>query len=355
MQNGTWLIVNTEKQPETLWHIARETHQKALEAVCMYVEDVILNNNEILLTNDVTNEYRMLLAEIGKTRLDEIIYNTQKLEQKLLQQFQDRIVIIKGKTRRGNIIFSNLVSAEEALRKEHSTKTKLMVKLRDTAFLLREEIMATENKKLPKNLKIKDIFAGECKVPEMLQQFLKYVICGPDPRRNNSIIKNRRIESICQDVIFAATSGLKIPSKHLQVCLAMKSLMGSKKAVEILNRLGHSVSYNTVEELETELTFTATKENLLSPEGMSLSSDKATGLAFDNYDCFVETLSGKDTLHDTVGIAYQLVSDNADNCQLSVENENEIVTPGTKRKRRRAYESPAIEIEPYRKKTKNDA
>ena len=212
--------------------------------------------------------------------------------------------------------------------------------------------MATENKKLPENLTIKDIFAGECKVPEMLQQFLKYVICGPDPRRNNSIIKNRRIESICQDVIFATTSGLKIPSKHLQVGLVMKSLTGSKKAVEILNRLGHSVSYNTVEELETELTFTATKENLLSPDGMSLSSDKATGLAFDNYDCFVETLSGKDTLHDTVGIAYQLVSDNADNCQLSVENENEIVTPGTKRKRRRAYESPAIEIEPYRKKTK---
>ena len=200
--------VAQEKQPETLWHIARETHQKAFEAVCVYVEDVILNNNEILLTNDVTNEYRMLLAEIGKTRLDEVIYNTQKLEQKLLQQFQDRIVIIKGKTRRGNIIFSNLMSAEEALRKEHSTKTKLMVKLRDTAFLLREEIMATENKKLPENLKIKDIFAGECKVPEILQQFLKYVICGPDPRRNNSIIKNRRIESICQDVIFATTSGL---------------------------------------------------------------------------------------------------------------------------------------------------
>ena len=28
--------------------------------------------------------------------------------------------------------------------------------------------------------------------------------------------------------------------------------------------------------------------------------------AWDNFDCFVATDSGKDTLHDTVGIAYQL-------------------------------------------------
>ena len=28
-------------------------------------------------------------------------------------------------------------------------------------------------------------------------------------------------------------------------------------------------------------------------------------LSFDNYDRYVETLTGKDTLHDTVGIAYQ--------------------------------------------------
>ena len=30
-----------------------------------------------------------------------------------------------------------------------------------------------------------------------------------------------------------------------------------------------------------------------------------SGLAFDNYDRYVETLSGKNTLHDTVGIMYQ--------------------------------------------------
>ena len=38
---------------------------------------------------------------------------------------------------------------------------------------------------------------------------------------------------------------------------------------------------------------------------MVLTSSLGTGLAWDNFDRFLETCSGKDTLHDTVGIAYQ--------------------------------------------------
>ena len=38
-----------------------------------------------------------------------------------------------------------------------------------------------------------------------------------------------------------------------------------------------------------------------------MDSDACTGVAFHSYDRFVETLTGKDTLHDTVGIAYQTV------------------------------------------------
>ena len=36
-----------------------------------------------------------------------------------------------------------------------------------------------------------------------------------------------------------------------------------------------------------------------------MDANACTGLAFDNYNHFVETSTGKDTLHDTVGMAYQ--------------------------------------------------
>ena len=41
---------------------------------------------------------------------------------------------------------------------------------------------------------------------------------------------------------------------------------------------------------------------------MSKEKSYSTGLAFDNYDRFTETLSVKDTLHGSVGIAYQTAS-----------------------------------------------
>lgn len=43
-------------------------------------------------------------------------------------------------------------------------------------------------------------------------------------------------------------------------------------------------------------------------------------VAFDNYDRFVETITGKDTLHDTVGIIYQI--ENIIVAEEAVEIEN---------------------------------
>ena len=72
----------------------------------------------------------------------------------------------------------------------------------------------------------------------------------------------------------------------------------------MMNRLGHSVSYNVVEKIETELTHEAHEGNGVTLDGMLLDSDLTTGITFDTCDRFVETLSGKDTLHDTAGMSY---------------------------------------------------
>ena len=57
--------------------------------------------------------------------------------------------------------------------------------------------------------------------------------------------------------------------------------------------------------METELTLQVKSESQAAPFGMELKPNLNTGIAFDNYDRYVETLTGKNTLHDTVGIAYQ--------------------------------------------------
>ena len=72
-----------------------------------------------------------------------------------------------------------------------------------------------------------------------------------------------------------------------------------------LNCYEHCANYTTTEELETERTFSLYSENFITPPEMKRSLNLCIGLAFDNFDWLVEISTGKDTLHDTLCIAYQ--------------------------------------------------
>ena len=57
-----------------------------------------------------------------------------------------------------------------------------------------------------------------------------------------------------------------------------------------------------------QLKFKATKEKRLTPNGMSFNLGSNIGVAFGKFDRYVEIVSGKDTLHNVVGIAYETSS-----------------------------------------------
>ena len=66
----------------------------------------------------------------------------------------------------------------------------------------------------------------------------------------------RLIQSVADDVIYCVSHGNMKPSKHLCLALTLKSLTGSRKIIEILNRFGHCVGYYGAEQLETQLATT---------------------------------------------------------------------------------------------------
>ena len=72
-------------------------------------------------------------------------------------------------------------------------------------------------------------------------------------------------------------------------------------------RLVHRASYHTIKEIENEMTIETTKSVKATPFGMSLNANAAAGVAWGNFDRFMETETGKDMLHDTVGIVYQVL------------------------------------------------
>ena len=207
---------------------------------------------------------------------------------------------------------------------------------------------------LPFPLTAKDIAFGKGKIPHLLQSFY-HVLYTASAEKRISPKQSRLIDSSCEDVIFNITRGHIKPQKHLLLGMGIKSLTGSKKVVNILNRMGHSISYHVAEELETELAMSIEGKDKVAPDGVILRPGLSTGMAFDNYDENMETLSGANTLHDTVGIVYQNMV-----AELFDQEEREDTPKESKHSRGERQKKHSLDIPvpyhkkdiPYHKKTK---
>ena len=233
--------------------------------------------------------------------------------------------------------------------------------MKEVAFLIRNEILTSKVNKLPENLSTQHVMEGECAVPAVLGTFLENLLSARKTKKKPiSDGKKRRIESMAHDAIYAVSNGRIMPAKHLTLALAMKNLTGCRRVLEVLNRFGHCVSYTVAEEIETELIYSAIEKSRLLPDGLYPLAHLYTGVCFDNFDLFLDTLTGKDTLHDTVGMAYQFQVD--DNLRQAIATPHLVPaslrsTPATEphqppRKRRRALEAEEFHVQPYHKSLK---
>lgn len=288
------------------WVYRRNVHEKASKKVMEFIEENLINGKQILALSDIYNLYLSLFEEENtENRMnlkDVSSYQRHHLLKKVLETFpiltktiyKNRIHLHRKDLNLNEIYSSGFEHAGNSL-----SKIKLM------AFNIRRRVMEMDKRQLPKNnIVLEHIFDGECSIPDELYILIKSLLSGPRTSKNER--KEIKIASICSSIIYSMTNGAVKPSTSLSLGLVTKSITGSRQMVEILNRLGHCVSYTMVEELETELAYGSSAHEHILPYGLvNENSDLRTHVAFDNFDKFVETSSGKDTLHDTVGIVYQ--------------------------------------------------
>ena len=193
---------------------------------------------------------------------------------------------------------------------------------------------------------MKDIAQGEIQTPPLLQQFFR-VLYGGLNKESQTEKFERRVSSSCQDALFITRCGKVKPSKHIALGIAVKSLTNRRKVIDILNRFGHTINYNAIEEIENSLAHTIEKESKSCPEGTVYNRDLITGLAFDNFDVLCETLSGSDTVHDTLGILYQTI---ADEVSVGEPTLSRVSPDGRSSLRKRKLDVTETLLEPYRKK-----
>ena len=96
--------------------------------------------------------------------------------------------------------------------------------------------------------------------------FNSRLLTGSDQKQYETT--SQLIRSYSSDLVYGVTCGKVITAKHFLLGLGLHNITGQKKPVEINHRLGHSIDYKFVCEIETAL---AEAAQVLANENGALS------------------------------------------------------------------------------------
>lgn len=334
------------ERTETDWHITRNINELVDNELYSFIAENTIKLKQCYSLKFLVEYTKSALFKLFSEKYDTFhtTITSNSLLQKIQKKFDKELQIIQMHNRKIIAPKDGCIISDKTFSEFEERESFERV-----AFLLRQKFLAIKKNPLPATLTTSDLIKGECTIPEDILQFLRALICGNDHRTVKSCGRARKVNSVAQDLVYAIHNGKIKTSKQITLGMTMKSITSSRRVVDLLNKYGQCCSYNTIEELETEATFSTLSKSVICPEDIRLSPYYSTGVAFDNYDRFVETCSGKDTLHDTVGIIYQNVESHFPDTD---EPEIDYAINPPLAKRRRTFEAISGEIVPYTKKPK---
>ena len=267
------------------------------------------------------SRYRELLAERG---VDATSYSKQRLKLRLEKHFGETIIFHKdpGKNRPEVIYYSDIsiqdmLNSVAAARNPNSNSERdIKDQVLNLARQIKEEIRECAGISL-KPLDADDVSLESAQriVPPTLYWLVRLMVTSDrsgiddfdNPKPCKRIEDERKTLSIAQDVIHCASNArIKLP-KHIGLAMAVRQMTGSKQLVVLLNRMGHSSSYDELQAVDTclatEVMAKAATYGTVVPTNISAGS--FVQLAADNNDLSEETLDGKNTTHATTLVVYQ--------------------------------------------------
>ena len=84
-----------------------------------------------------------------------------------------------------------------------------------------------------------------------LLSLIETLLTATTGRASRSKKTTHLARSISQDIVFIYYQGNVLQPKHLLLGLSLHNLTGSRKIINIVNKIGHCINYNTVCDIET--------------------------------------------------------------------------------------------------------
>ena len=161
--------------------------------------------------------------------------------------------------------------------------------------------------------------------------FYKNLLSSKDNKQRLSEFCERAAYSFASDLMAAVTRGKIITVKQYLLALCIHNITGQRKTADILNRLGHCLTYNLTCEIETALAENAQqlslKDLLLPIQLADIENYVLTVFWVDNFDVKVETQTGATSVNTTHMVTFQ------ENCANSLKQTPEINIPRSRKQK----------------------
>ena len=200
------------------------------------------------------------------------------------------------------------------------------------AAILREDVtnVINEASTLPWPPTIESLKSDDRNPSGTLALFYNHLLSAANSHHAVSSTTERYVTPFSQDVMHTVLHGDFVTLKHATMGLGLHSLTGQKLPLVVLSRLGHSINYDRICEIETaqaELAQHFQSMSLYSPVmPIDAESKVTTTFWWDNFDRNIETASGAGSIHNTPGIVFQEQS------KSTITRDTNVSIPNSKRR-----------------------
>ena len=153
-------------------------------------------------------------------------YKTCRLKDKLVKHFGDRLRFWQPTTK-GNIVYSADIDEGQAIALAFELASSDEKFLEEAALITRRHIDSSKqlSSEMPWPPSPNWLLSPERMPPAILKDFLSFVISGKS-QQHNSLKTSRLVDSLAQDICYAATHGKWVMPKHLLLSMTVRHLTG---------------------------------------------------------------------------------------------------------------------------------
>ena len=309
-QKDYWRSSDIEEK--TKQQALEEAHSQAFMAVTDVVNDTVVRGKKMHTLKDLNEIY---MNELDKTNFPNRNHRGTKLKERLEKSdLKDKIGFAQlghSTFKSTYVVYSKSISVDEAVKTAYELGSS--DKIREVAHYIRRFILdayeKSEEMKWPPDphtllgTNIKDIIPGD------VLKFISIVISDNPDVDKTSPRFYRLICSVAQDLCRAATGGKwKLP-KHILICMTLRHMFRSAELTTMLNRIGHCESYTFTLQLECAIAESVEKASHLLTQQIERNPVYASVFhsEFDNFDQFVNMLTGSGIINTAHGIMLQEV------------------------------------------------